>query len=257
MLRFEQSDVHKLFISGVCLTYKVKIYMELYMGNAIILGTGIFCIYGASKDFFSVETAVWIFFLTPVAAIVVAAIYEVIDNVRFANRMEREKKEFIDNLSGRAADYLRDADGFPKSKFKDNVYTKPEVKPDAKPEPPKFPCLLDSEQIQSLVEFRETVSDKDLERYNYLAIHGMYMSNIVPEAGLFTARLNRESGKQTNVVALLATKQAISDFKEFCYNRYVPNIDYYAKGYIIDLPNQGYSILWVTTARMGSRSLRF
>jgi hypothetical protein len=56
---------------------------------------------------------------------------------------------------------------------------------------------------------------------------------------------------------MLTTTRAIREFENHCYNYYEDNPDYYATGYIIDLPNQGYSIFWINALRMGGRSINF
>jgi hypothetical protein len=142
----------------------------------------------------------------------------------------------------------------------------PEFDPDYVPEdepafskspPPKFPCLFTSRQIEQLIDFRKSVNNKDLAKCTVISTHGPYLDNIVPGAGLFTVKINRKKQGLTNLVVMLSTRTAIEEFERYCYEFYTPETDFWSKGYLIELPEQSYSILWVIAARMGGRTIHF
>jgi hypothetical protein len=81
------------------------------------------------------------------------------------------------------------------------------------------------------------------------------MPNLVPEAGLFSAKIERRGSIQ-NIIVMLSSMAAVSEFEKLCYGSV--SKDFWAEGYL--LPSKAglcYSILLVTSFRFCGEKLNF
>ena len=118
--------------------------------------------------------------------------------------------------------------------------------------------LLTSAQIEQLNLLRASVDVTEVTSFPKISIAGRELPNLVPSAGMFTAKIKRKNpnGNILNLVVMLATPSAVSDFEsrlEFTDRR-----DFWAQGYL--LPSRTgicYAVLYVTSFRLCGRSLNF
>jgi hypothetical protein len=253
--------------------------------QAIIFSLGMLCVYGVINGQLSashaVDIMVKLIFLGIPIFLISLQIYTWISHIMFLQRQAGEEQAFKEHVSSTIEDILRNPcppplnkperkKAPPREEPKAQPYVPytppPEFDPDYVPEdeptfsqssPPKFPCLFNSRQIEQLIDFRQSVNNKDLTSCSIITTHGPYLDNIVPEAGLFTVRINRKKQGLTNLVVMLSTRTAIEEFERFCYDFYTPETDFWTRGYVIELPGQSYCILWVIAARMGGRTIHF
>jgi hypothetical protein len=123
--------------------------------------------------------------------------------------------------------------------------------------PPQYKTLLTSAQIEQLSDIRNKITIDEAKQFPMLRICGQEMINIVPGAGMFTAKINRH-GECVNLVVMLASLTAITEFEKLCYAYNVLPQGFWAEGYL--LPSRTgvcYSIFLVTAFRMCGRRLAF
>jgi hypothetical protein len=117
--------------------------------------------------------------------------------------------------------------------------------------------ILEPSQITRLNALRGQFSIADASRFPKIRITGKDMTNLAPDAGCFTAVINRE-GEITNVVILLATLHAVSEFERICSAYSGREKDFWAEGYL--LPSRTglcFSVLLTTAFRLNDRYLQF
>ena len=161
------------------------------------------------------------------------------------NIMRRVLGEKMDNLFQ-----------FKKSK---KVYTNPlQDAPIAEhQEVPQPNSLLNSAQIEKLNELRSKIVITDAKQFPQIRLSGANMPNLVPGAGMFTAKIKR-NGEIQNLVVMLATLNAVYEFEKLFYSAGCQTQDFWAEGYL--LPSQTgicYSVLFVTSFRFNGRRITF
>ena len=118
-----------------------------------------------------------------------------------------------------------------------------------KAETPKFTTA----QIEQLNRLRRSITSSEAQRFPGITLVGQEMTNLVPQAGLFTVRLRKRG--QTEIkeaVAMFATEDAVKRF-EAAYAA-LGNMGYTAQGYL--LPSRTgmfYSVFYVTAFSLGGR----
>jgi len=125
------------------------------------------------------------------------------------------------------------------------------------PPPARFPTLLTSSQIEALNDLRQEISQDEVLQFPVIRVSGGELPNVVPGAGIFTAKIKR-NGELENLVVMLATTTAIREFECLC-NAYgsLPK-DFWAEGHL--LPSRAglcYSVFFVTSFRFCGRRLNF
>jgi len=83
------------------------------------------------------------------------------------------------------------------------------------------------------------------------------MLNLVPGAGMFTAKINR-NGEIENLVVMLATMQAVHQFEQLCNAYGSLQKEFWAEGNL--LPSRAglcYSVLLVTAFRFCGHRITF
>ena len=117
--------------------------------------------------------------------------------------------------------------------------------------------LLTPEQIEKLNSLRSQVSLYEVKQYPLIHVSGNKMTNLVPEAGMFTAKIKRHGNIQ-NLVLLLSTVKAISDFEKICYSYGALPKDFWAEGYLLpSRTDRCYSVLFVTAFRLCGKRILF
>ena len=133
-------------------------------------------------------------------------------------------------------------------------------KPIQIPEAPKlvvYDSILTSAQIEQLNTLRSKVSLPEAQNFPRISISGKVMPNLVPGAGLFTAKIRRH-GEIQNLVVMLAKMSAVNEFENLCYSFPEKKKDFWAEGYV--LPSRSgicYSVLYVTAFRFLGRKITF
>lgn len=135
-----------------------------------------------------------------------------------------------------------------------------EARPEAESEepPPYRPkTLLTVEQIEQLSGLREQLSVEDAQMYPVISISGPDMINLVPEAGIFTAKIKR-NGELVNLIVMLATNKAVEDFAQRCYSFGALKKDFWCKGYLLpQRSDRCYTILYVYKIRVNGKNIIF
>ena len=127
----------------------------------------------------------------------------------------------------------------------------------AAPKAVVYDSILTSAEIERLNNMRSKVSLPDAQQFPKISISGKVMPNLVPGAGLFTAKIRRY-GEIQNLVVMLAKMSAVSEFENLCYAFPEKKKDFWAEGYL--LPSHSgicYSILFVTSFRFLGRKITF
>jgi len=117
--------------------------------------------------------------------------------------------------------------------------------------------LLSSSQIEQLNELRNKVAIENAKAYPVIRLSGQNMPNLVPGAGIFTAKINRQGNIQ-NLVVMLSTMNAVTEFEKLCFSYGSLPKDFWAEGYL--LPSRAgiyYSVLLVTAFRFCGRRITF
>ena len=121
----------------------------------------------------------------------------------------------------------------------------------------KESTLLNSAQIEQLNELRSKVAIADARQFPQIRVSGATMTNLVPGAGIFTAKIKRH-GELQNLVVMLATLNAVYEFEKLYYSFGSRTQDFWAEGHL--LPSRTglcYSVLFVTAFRFNGRRLSF
>jgi len=117
--------------------------------------------------------------------------------------------------------------------------------------------LLTPEQVEQLNICRAKVSIDYAKQFPKIRISGNSMPNLVPDAGIFTAKINHE-GKIINLIVMLSTINAVSEFQRLCsVYRTIENF-FWAEGYL--LPSREgicYSVYLVTAFRFCGKKIYF
>jgi len=119
------------------------------------------------------------------------------------------------------------------------------------------PSLLTPAQIEQLNKLRQKVSLTTASSFPMIRLAGKSMPNLVPEAGMFTARIER-NGELQNLVVMLATMQAVSEFARLCAMYGSLPKDFWAEGHL--LPSRTgvcYSVLFATSFRLCGKLITF
>jgi len=117
--------------------------------------------------------------------------------------------------------------------------------------------LLTTEQIKQFNEMRSKISISEVQQFPKIRLAGKDMPNLVPEAGLFTAKIKRH-GNIENLVVMLSSMGAVAEFEKLCNSYGSLPKDFWAEGYL--LPSRTgniYSILLVTAFRFCGKKLVF
>ena len=163
--------------------------------------------------------------------------------LRYKRRQE-ENNRFIQGLTGR---YFSSA-------------TQPEYQKPVSEEPLAYeqsPSLFTSAQIEQLNEMRSHLTISDAQHFPKIRLSGKNMPNLVPGAGLFSAKIERQ-GTIQNLVVMLSSMLAVSEFEKLCYSYASLPKDFWAEGYI--LPSRAglcYSVLLVTSFRFCGKKINF
>ena len=124
-----------------------------------------------------------------------------------------------------------------------------------KPEQPE--SLLTSAQIEQLNELRSKIAITEARQFPQIRLSGANMPNLVPGAGMFTAKIKRH-GEIQNLVVMLATLNAVYEFEKLYYSSGCQSQDFWAEGHL--LPSRKdicYTILFVTAFRFNGRRITF
>jgi hypothetical protein len=122
---------------------------------------------------------------------------------------------------------------------------------------PQYKTLLTSAQIEGLNKISNKITFDEVKHFPMIRVSGKEMVNIVTGAGMFTAKINRH-GEPVNLVVMLASMTAVTEFERMCYAYGALPKDFWAEGYL--LPSRTgicYSVLFVTAFRMCGRRLSF
>jgi len=121
----------------------------------------------------------------------------------------------------------------------------------------QYPTLLNSKQIEQLNTMRSQIAVSDAIQFPKIRLSGHDMPNLVPGAGLFSAKIER-NGTIQNLVVMLSSMVAVSEFEKLCYSFSSMPKDFWAEGYL--LPSRAglcYSVLLVTSFRFCGKKLNF
>ena len=117
--------------------------------------------------------------------------------------------------------------------------------------------LLTSGQIEQFNAMRSRITISEAQHFPLIRVSGSDMPNLVPGAGIFTAKINRQ-GKIQNLVVMLSSMPAVSEFEKLCCSYGSLPKDFWTEGHL--LPSRSgicYSVLLVTTFRFCGRKLLF
>jgi hypothetical protein len=194
----------------------------------------------------------------PVCILLEPVINTVINNYRRRLREEANNR-FIQGLMGRhfgtqnQTAYQNPLRGEPVA---DNQYQPAEVKPPASNQE-QYHSLLTSAQIEQLNTMRSQITLLEARQFPLIRLSGQDMPNLVPGAGIFTAKIKRH-GEIQNLVVMLSSMAAVSELEKLCYSYGTLPKDFWAEGYL--LPSRTgicYSVLLVTAFRICGRKLIF
>ena len=117
--------------------------------------------------------------------------------------------------------------------------------------------IITSEQIEQLKQLRSSVSIEAVKHFPVIRVSGKNMPNLIPGAGIFTAKIKR-FGELMNLVVMLASLNAVSEFEKLCISYASITKDFWAEGYL--LPSRSgicYSVLLVTSFRFCGKYIVF
>ena len=122
------------------------------------------------------------------------------------------------------------------------------------PQPePEAPSILTQAQIDQLNKLRQRMDPLEAKHFPMIRLKGAEMRNIVPRAGIFTAKIRKKGGNDSqDIVVMLSTVSAVKGFDR-AYN-ISRERDFYAEGHL--LPSRTgvcYSVLYVTVFRLGDQ----
>jgi hypothetical protein len=121
----------------------------------------------------------------------------------------------------------------------------------------QYSTLLTSEQIEQFNALRAKIAISEARQFPQIRLSGHDMPNLVPGAGLFTAKIKRHGSIQ-NLVVMLSSMPAVSEFEKLCYSYGSLPKDFWAEGYLLPSRNGTcYSVLLVTSFRFCGRKLAF
>ena len=123
---------------------------------------------------------------------------------------------------------------------------------------PQIPdSLLTSAQIEEINKMRTQLTPAEARRFPQIRVSGSVMPNLVPGAGLFTAKIKRH-GEVQNLVVMLSTVRAISEFENLCFTYPEREKDFWAEGNLIPSSTGiSYSVFYVTAFRFFGKRLYF
>ncbi len=111
-------------------------------------------------------------------------------------------------------------------------------------------------QIAQLNQLRQSISMTEAARFPKIRVSGPELVNMVPEAGVFTARINRD-GETVNIVMMMATLKAVADFARQVETT-GPYTRFWSEGYLLPSRTGGcVSVLLITAFRLNDRYLTF
>jgi len=94
-------------------------------------------------------------------------------------------------------------------------------------------------------------------QFPQIRLSGQVMPNLVPGAGLFTAKIKRH-GEIQNLVVMLSSMTAVSELEKLCESYGALPKDFWAEGYLLPLRTSFcYSVLLVTAFRFCGRKIYF
>jgi hypothetical protein len=117
--------------------------------------------------------------------------------------------------------------------------------------------ILTSDQIKALNSLRSKVNAEEVLQFPLIRVSGSNMPNLVPEAGIFTAKIKRH-GEIQNLVVMLSTQAAVQNFEKLYFIHDAKPFDFWAQGHL--LPSSAdicYSVLYVTSFRLNGNSINF
>ena len=132
---------------------------------------------------------------------------------------------------------------------------RPDEHKSANPARKQYPTSITTAHIEQLIKVRSMIEPDDLRHFPQIRVAGETMPNVVPGAGIFTARIKRH-GKIQNIVVMLATMTAVHQFEKLC--DICEAHDFWAKGNL--LPSRAglcYSILFVTSFQLHGQRISF
>jgi hypothetical protein len=127
----------------------------------------------------------------------------------------------------------------------------PAIQPEVKQKP-----VLSPAQIAQLNKMRQSVSLPNTAHQQKIRISGSRLDNVVPEAGVFTAQINRGQGPE-NIVLMLATLQAVADFARLLEVYTATETNYAATGVLLPSKSGVYSVLLVTNLVLCGQHVQF
>ena len=129
-----------------------------------------------------------------------------------------------------------------KKVFGGQAGTHADEKPYTVPEPAS---MLTPFQVGQLSILRSKLSPQEVSGFQKIRINGSGFSNTVPEAGLFTAKINME-GRLVNLVVMMSTMRSVSEFQGIFQER-VSSPSYWVEGHLLpQKTGQCYQVLYVT-----------
>lgn len=116
--------------------------------------------------------------------------------------------------------------------------------------------ILSPAQIAQLNKMRQNVSLPDMAHNKQIRITGSGFDNLVPEAGIFTAKIDRGQGIE-NIVVMLATLQAVADFTRLLEVYAASDKNFAATGFLLPSKTGIYSVLLVTSLVFNGQQIQF
>jgi len=117
--------------------------------------------------------------------------------------------------------------------------------------------LLNEQQIEQLKQLHLKISYDDVKQFSMIRLTGSSMPDLVPQAGIFSAKINH-SGKILNLIVMLSTINAVTEYVKLSSSYGVASIDYWAEGYLIPSKTGiDYSVLLVTSFKFCGHNIKF
>lgn len=116
--------------------------------------------------------------------------------------------------------------------------------------------IITPAQIAAINNLRSNISLDEISRFPKVRISGKRLENVIPEAGIFTAKINKE-GAIVNVLCMFSTFKAVAEFASG-YETAGTEPAFWSEGHLIPFRDDiGYSVFLMTAFSLNGRYLSF